>query len=310
MRGQEFADLRAFATIADQGNFSRAAAKLQVTPSALSQTIRDLEARLGVRLLNRTTRSMSLTDAGARLLAGFKPAMEQITAAVHDVSELRATPTGTVRLNLPRLAAASLVEPVLGAFHEAYPDVILELAIDDAIVDLAEGGYDVGITLGELLKKDMIAVKVGRDIHQLAVAAPDYIARHGRPETPSDLHAHRCINWRRPSSGRLYDWEFFVDGRWLAVAVEGPLIVSHRDVALQAAAQGVGVAFAYWSERWLQPLIAEGRLVPLLEQFSPPFPGWFLYYPSQRYMPAAVRVLIDFLRRTAGGEAIETVASP
>ncbi len=296
MRGHEFADLRAFATIVEQGNFSRAAVKLRMTPSALSQTIRGLEARLGVQLLNRTTRSTSMTEAGSRLLAAFKPAMEQMEAALHDVGSLRATPAGTVRLYLPRLASASLIEPVLGRFHAAYPDIVIEMTIDDAIVDIVEAGYDVGITLGELLEKDMIAVRLGDDIRQVAVASPDYIARHGRPQTPADLHAHRCINWRKPGSGKLYNWEFQADGRWFAMVVDGPLIVSHRDVALKAAAQGVGIAFTYWSDEWLRPLIENGALVPLLEDFSPPFPGWFLYYPRQRYTAPAVRALIDFLR--------------
>ncbi|MBB6250811.1 LysR family transcriptional regulator [Nitrospirillum iridis] len=299
MRGHEFADLRAFAMIAEHGNFSRAAAQLRVTPSALSQTIRDLEERLGVSLFNRTTRSTALTEAGTRLLSAFKPAMEQMEAAVQDVSSRRATPAGTVRLHLPRLAAATLVEPVLGRFHEAYPDIVLELAIDDAVVDIVQAGFDVGITLGELLAKDMVAVKLGPDLHQVAVASPDYIARHGQPRTPADLHGHRCINWRKPGSGKLYNWEFQADGRWFAVAVDGPLVVSHRDTALAAAAQGVGIAFAYWSDRWMRPLIEQGALVPLLRDYSPPFPGWYLYYPKQRYTPAPVRALAEFLRRTA-----------
>jgi DNA-binding transcriptional LysR family regulator len=300
MRGNEFADLRAFAAIAELGNFARAAAQLRISPSTLSQTIRELEDRLGVRLLNRTTRSTSLTDAGTRLLARFKPAMDEMQAAVSDVSNLSGAPSGTVRLNLPRLAATTLVEPHLGAFRDMYPDVVLELAIDDAVTDIVEAGFDVGITLGELLEKDMVAFRLGDNIRQVAVASPDYLARHGRPQTPADLHAHRCINWRKPGSGKLYNWEFETEGRWISVVVDGPLIVSHRDVALQAAAQGVGIAFAYWSDRWLRPLIEDGRLVPLLEEFSPPFPGWFLYYPKQRYAAPAIRALVDFLRRFAG----------
>lgn len=303
MRGHEFADLRAFAIIVEQGNFSKAAAKLRITPSALSQTIRDLEERLGIRLLNRTTRSTSLTDAGARLLAGFKPAMEQMEAAVHDISNLRDTPSGTVRLCLPPVASASLVEPVLGRFHETYPDIVLDLTIDNATIDIVEAGYDIGITLGELLEKDMIAVKLGGEMHRIAVASPKYIASHGRPETPADLHAHRCINWRIPGSGKLYNWEFQADGRWFTIAVDGPLIVSHRDIALRAAVQGVGIAFTYWTDHWMRPLVEEGELVPLLERFSPPFPGWFLYYPKQRYMSAAVRSVIEFLRHAAAADS-------
>ncbi|MBN8468309.1 LysR family transcriptional regulator [Corallococcus exiguus] len=297
MRGSEFADLRAFVTIAEQGSFARAAARLRISPSTLSETLRGLEERLGVRLLNRTTRSMSLTEAGTRLLARFKPAMEEMDAAVEAVRHLRDTPTGTVRLHLPRLASASLVEPLLGRFLEAYPDIVLELSIDDAATDIVAKGFDAGITLGELLEKDMIAVPLGGTLRQLAVASPDYLARHGRPRTPADLHSHRCINWRKPGGTRLYSWKFQKDGHWISVAVEGPLIVSHRDVALTAAAQGVGIAFAYWSEQWLRPLLDAGRLVPVLEEFSPPFPGWYLYYPKQRYTPAAVRALVDFLRR-------------
>ncbi|MGQ9368829.1 LysR family transcriptional regulator [Azospirillum sp. ST 5-10] len=303
MRGHEFADLRAFAVIAEQGSFARAAAQLRISPSTLSQTIRELEARLGVRLLNRTTRSLSLTEAGTRLLARFRPAMEEMEAAVEDIASLRGTPAGTVRLHLPRPACAFLVEPLLGRFRERYPDVVLELAIDDAVTDIVKAGFDAGITLGELLDKDMIAVPLGGDLRQLAVASPDYLARHGRPATPADLHGHRCINWRKPGSGKLYNWEFQQDGRWIAVAVDGPLIVSHRDVALEAAAQGVGIAFAYWSDRWLRPLIEAGRLVPVLEEFSPVFPGWHLYYPKLRHTPAAVHALIDFLRRTVGPSA-------
>lgn len=302
MRGNEYADLRAFAAVAEHGNFARAAAQLRVSPSTLSQTIRELEERLGVRLLNRTTRSTSLTEAGKRLLARFKPAMEEMHAAVADVSNLGDSPSGTVRLHLPRLAATTLVEPHLGKFRAMYPDVLLELAIDDAVTDIVESGFDVGITLGELLEKDMVAFRLGDDIRQVAVASPEYLARHGRPQTPADLHAHRCINWRKPGSGKLHNWEFQTAGRWISVVVDGPLIVSHRDVALTAAAQGVGIAFAYWSDRWLRPLIDDGRLVPLLEEFSPPFPGWFLYYPKQRYAAPAIRALVDFLRRFAGSD--------
>jgi DNA-binding transcriptional LysR family regulator len=295
MRGQDYAELRAFAAVAAEGNFSRAAAQLRMSPSALSQTIRALEERLGVRLLNRTTRSTSLTDAGSRLLGRFRPAMEAMDAAVEDVSNLSKAPSGNVRLYLPRIAATSLVEPHLGRFQATYPEVVLELVIDDAVTNIVDAGHDVGITLGELLEKDMVAVRLGGDIRQMAVASPDYIKRHGRPKTPADLHRHRCINWRKPGSGKIYAWDFHVDGRWITVAVDGPLIVSHRDTALQAATQGAGIAFTYWSDHWLKPLVDSGQLVPLLEEFSPPFPGWFLYYPKQRYAAAAVRALIDFL---------------
>lgn len=304
MRGQDFADLKAFLAIVDEGNFARAAVKLQVTPSALSQTIRGLEERLGVRLLNRTTRSTSLTEAGSRLLKSFRPAMEQMEESVSEIRNLSGKPAGLVRLNLPRLASAALVEPLLGEFHRTYPEIVLELTIDDAVIDIVKAGYDIGVTLGELLDQDMVAVKLGNDAHQLAVASPKYIARHGQPKTPADLHGHRCINWRQPGSGKIYNWEFQVDGRWISVAVDGPLIVSHRDVALKAAVQGVGIAFAYWSEIWMRPLIAKKQLIPVLEEFSPSFPGWFLYFPKQRYMSPAVRAVIDFLRDRHSGKDV------
>ncbi len=295
MRGSEFARLRAFITIVDEGNFARAAAQLRVSPSTLSQTIRELEESLGVRLLNRTTRSVAMTQAGERLLARFKPALAEMTAAVDDIRSLRETPAGMIRLQTPRTASVMLIEPLLGRFFESYPDITIDITIDDAPTDFVEAGYDICLRLGELLEQDMVAVKLGGDIRQIAVASPAYLARFGRPTTPADLHAHRCINWRWPGSKGLYNWEFADNGRWFSVAVNGPLTVSHRDTAVNAALQDVGIAF--WSEHWLRPFIADGRLVPLLEDFSPTFPGWYVCYPRQRHTPAAVRAFVDFLRR-------------
>jgi DNA-binding transcriptional LysR family regulator len=295
MRGSEFAELRAFVAVAEQGNFARAAAELRLSPSTLSQTIRELEERLGVRLLNRTTRSVSITEAGQRLLSRFKPAMEEMQAAVADARNLRDRPAGTVRLHASRSASAVLVEPRLGRFFEAYPDIILDLTIDDAVTNIVAAGFDVSIRIGELLEEDMVAVKIGDDIRQLAVASPGYIARHGAPKEPSDLHSHRCINWRWPGTSGLYNWEFAKDGRWFSVAVNGPLIVSHRDAAVIAAVQGVGIAF--WGEYAVRPYIDAGQLVPLLEEFSPAFPGWHLCYPKQRHTSAPVRAFVDFFRR-------------
>jgi DNA-binding transcriptional LysR family regulator len=294
MRGTEFAELRAFAAVAEQGNFARAAARLRLSPSSLSQIIRGLEARIGVRLLNRTTRSLSLTPAGERLLTRFKPAMAEMAAAVEDARALQGRPAGVVRLHSSRSAARQFVEPVLGRFHAAYPDIVLDLTVDDAVTNIVEGGYDAGMRLGELLDNDMVALKLGGEIRQIAVASPAYLAQHGTPLRPAELLNHRCINWRQPGSRGLYNWEFFEDGRWIAVAVNGPLIVSHREYAVEAALQGVGIGL--WSEHQLRPLIETGRLVPLLEAFSAPFPGWYLYYPKQRYMPTALRAFIDFMR--------------
>jgi DNA-binding transcriptional LysR family regulator len=299
MRGSDYAELRAFVAVVAHGNFARAAAGLRISASTLSQTIRELEARLGVRLLNRTTRSVSLTNAGARLHARFKPAMAEMEAAVQDVVNLRDTPAGTLRVHMSRIPAATYLEPILGRFHEAYPDIILDVTIDEAVTDIVEAGYDVGIRLGEFLEADMVAVKLGGEQRQLVVASPDYIARHGQPETPADLLHHRCINWRQPGSANCYKWEFLKDGQWSSVAVNGPLVVSQRDMAVAAAVQGVGIAF--WAEQRVRPLIAEGKLVSLLEEWCGTFPGWFLYYPKQRCTPLSVLAFVDFLRRSNFG---------
>ncbi|SDA88924.1 LysR family transcriptional regulator [Mesorhizobium qingshengii] len=299
MRGSDYAELKAFATVVTHGSFARAAEELRISASTLSQTIRQLEARLGLRLLNRTTRSLSLTDAGARLLARFAPAMAEMEAAVDDAVALRDTPAGVLRVHMPSVAAATYLEPVLGHFHEAWPDIVLDVTIDDAAIDIVEAGYDVGARLGEFLEADMVAVALGGKQRQLAVASPDYIARHGSPSAPADLLQHRCINWRRPGSSGPYKWEFAREGQWLSVAVNGPLVVSSRDMAIAAAVQGVGIAF--WAEDLVRPLIEAGKLVPLLDDWCATFPGWFLCYQKQRQTPPAVRAFVDFLRHADAG---------
>jgi len=298
MRGSDYAQLKAFGRVVAHGNFARAAGELGLSPSTLSQMIRALEARLGVRLLNRTTRSLSLTDAGERLHARFAPAMAEMEAALAEAAGAAGNPAGTLRVHLPGIAAATFLEPLLGRFYEAYPAIVLDLTIDEVAVDLVKEGYDVGARLGEFLEADMVAVKLGGEQRQLAVASPGYIARHGRPLVPANLLVHRCINWRRPGQAGLYKWEFAQDGRWFSVAVEGPLIVSQRAMALSAAVQGVGIAF--WAEELVRPLIEAGRLVPLLEDWCAPFPGWYLCYPRQSHTPPALRAFVDFLRRAAG----------
>jgi DNA-binding transcriptional LysR family regulator len=296
MRGSDYAELRAFVMIVEHGNFARAAAQLRISPSTLSQTIRKLEERLGVRLLNRTTRSVSLTDAGTRLLSRLKPALDEMDAAIDDVNEMRNAPAGTLRLHAPRQAAAVFIEPFLGQFHEAFPHIVLDVTLDDTMINIVEAGFDMGIRLGETLEHDMVAVELGGNLREIAVASPAYLATHGHPGTPSDLHAHHCINWRQPRSGALYNWRFNKNREWFEVSVKGPLIVSHRDLALSAAVQGVGIAFGI--SRRAQSLIEQGKLVSLLEEWCPPFPGWHLYYPKQRYTPATVRALVGFLRHS------------
>lgn len=305
MRGSDYAQLKAFVTVVAQGNFARAAAELRVSPSTLSQTIRELESRLGVRLLNRTTRSLSLTDAGKRLHGRFKPAMIEMEAAVEDVMSLRDRPAGVLRVHIPSAPAAAYLEPVLGQFHVTYPDIVLDVTVEDSVPNIVEAGYDVGVRPGDSLEADMVAVKLRGEQRQLVVCSPSYIARHGRPKEPADLLRHRCINWRQPGGTGLYKWEFVKDGRWFSVAVNGPLVVSQRDMAVAAAVQGVGLAFR--GEELLRPLIDQGKLVPLLEEWCGTFPGWYLCYPKQRYISPNVRAFVHLLRRSTDRRPRATV---
>lgn len=297
MRGSEFAELTAFAAVAEHKSFSRAAEHLRVSPSALSQTIRQLEERLGARLLNRTTRSVGLSEAGERLLARIVPAISDLDAAVTEVRELRDTPSGMLRINAPRIAAVQFLAPLLGAFHVAYPDIILDIVVEDALEDIVAGRFDAGIRLGESLAKDMVAVKLSGELEMAAVASPEYFARHGVPKTPQELHEHRCINWRWHSNRSLYLWEFEKDGEELEVAVEGPLIVNDTELFLRGALDGVGIAYMF--DEQVRPWIKAGKLQRVLTDWAPRFPGFYLYYPSRRQVPAPLRAFIEFIRRPA-----------
>lgn len=293
MRGTDFANLNAFAAVAEHRSFVRAAAHLGITPSALSQTIRQLEERLGVRLLNRTTRSVAPTTAGERLYQRLRPAVDELDAAVAEAASTRERPAGMLRINAPRTAAIRLIAPRLGRFHRDNPGVILDVTVDDALTDIVAGRFDAGIRLGELLEKDMIAVRLTGELEMMAVASPDYLARHGTPETPDELHNHACLNWRWPTDGSLYRWEFEEDGREFEIAVHGPIIANDIEVVLQAALQGLGIAYA--SHEWMEGWLKEGKLVRVLERYSPKFPGVYLYHPSRRQQPPALRAFIDCL---------------
>ena len=297
MRATGNTDLRAFVAVAEQGNFSKAAERLGLSPSSLSQIIRTFEDRLGVRLIHRTTRSVSLTEAGERLLLRIRPALAELDAALSDVGHFRDRPAGIVRVRCLRHAFRTYVAPILAAFHAAYPDIKLDILVDDAIVDLVAGGFDVGFTLGEVLEKDMVGVRLGGDMRQIAVASPEYVARHDRPETPKGLHGHKCLRWRWSGRTTPYNWEFFKDGAWFEVEVDGPLILSEQTMAVDAAVQGMGIAF--WIEQELKLLIEQGKLVPLLEEYSAPFPGFYICYPQQRQMAPALRAFIDFVKANA-----------
>ncbi|MGK9166919.1 LysR family transcriptional regulator [Inquilinus limosus] len=295
MRGSDFAELKAFAAVAEAASFSRAARHLGVSPSALSQTLRGLEERLGVRLLNRTTRSVGPTEAGERLLDRLRPLFAEFDQAVQEVNRFRDTPAGRLRINVPRLAASHFVGPMLGRFHKEHPGVELEVVVDDTITDIVASRFDAGIRLGETLERDMVAVPLTSEMELAAVATPEYLAAHGVPETPADLGRHRCIRFRWPGGGDLYRWEFECDGRGFDVAVEGPLVVNDTSLMLQAALGGVGIA--YMLDCQVRPDVEAGRLQRVLQDWSPRFPGFHLYHPSRRQMPPALRAFIEALRR-------------
>lgn len=302
MRGSEFADLKAFAAIAEHGSFARAAAHLGVSPSALSQTIRGLETRLGARLLNRTTRSVAPSEAGSRLLERLRPAMAEFDAAVNDVKAARGTPAGLLRINCPRTAAIHVLGPLTGPFLKAYPEITLDIMTEERLVDIVAARFDAGIRLGEKVEQDMIAVKLGGDLEMLVVGAPAYFERHGKPKSPRDLKGHRCINTRWPTDGSLYRWEFERGTEKLEAAVTGPLIVNEPEIGVQAAVEGVGLAFLFRYQ--VQAQLSAGNLVRVLKEWSPPFPGFYLYYPGRRQMPPALRAFIDFVTVQRGRRAV------
>jgi len=290
MRGSEFADLRSFAAIVEHGSFARAAANL-------GQTIRGLETRLGVRLLNRTTRSVAPTDAGTRLLERLQPAMAEFDAAVADLKATRGTPSGLLRINCPRTAAIHVLRPLIGPFLKAYPEITLDIVTEEKLVDIVATRFDACIRLGEKVEQDMVAVKLGGELEMLVVGSPDYFAQHGKPKSPRDLKAHRCLNTRWPTDGSLYRWEFERGAEELEAAVTGPLIVNEPELAVQAAVDGVGLAFLFRYQ--VQAALAAGKLVAVLKEWTPPFPGFYLYYPSRRQMPPALRAFVDFIGRPA-----------
>lgn len=293
MRGSEFAELKAFAAIVERASFARAAAALGLSPSALSQTIRQLETRLGQRLLNRTTRSVAPTQAGARLYEQLAPLLQSLSAAVAEASATGQM-GGVLRINTLGMAARQLIAPRLDRFHRTHPTVGLDIVVDDALGDIVAGRFDAGIRVGGRLEKDMVAVRLTPDIRMVAVASPDYVSRHGAPTTPQDLHHHACINWRLEADGRPYRWEFERRRERLEIAVTGPLVTNDAGLGLSAALQGLGIAYAFDQES-VATLLADGRLVQVLADWSITRPGLFLYHPSRRHMPAPLRAFIDCL---------------
>jgi DNA-binding transcriptional LysR family regulator len=296
MRKLGFTEMNAFVAIAERSSFAKAAVHLGMSRSALSETIRGLEDKLGVRLLNRTTRSVALTEVGERLLAELRPALESFEAAVESINVFRDKPAGHLRLTVPRPAARMVIEPILARFLAAYPAISLEIITDSALTDIVRDRFDAGIRPGHRLEQDMIAVRVGEDARPTVVASLEYLARHSRPKVPADLQAHNCIR-QRFASGAIAHWAFEKRGKGLEVVVKGSLIVSDGDLALRAALDGVGIARLPITS--VDAHIAQTRLVPLLEDWTPSSVGFFLYYPSRRQTPAALQAFLDFLKASA-----------
>jgi DNA-binding transcriptional LysR family regulator len=287
-------DLVAFVAVARERSFTKAAAKLGVSQSALSHTIRALETRLGIRLLTRTTRSVSPTEAGERLLHTVAPRLEEIDAELAALSELRDKPAGTIRLTAAEYALDTLLWPKLAKFLRGYPDIKVEIVVDNGLTDIVAQRFDAGVRAGEQVAKDMIAVRIGPDMRMAVVAAPAYFKTRPEPKKPQDLIGHNCINLRLPTHGGLYAWEFAKGARELKVRVEGQLVFNGTFQMLNAALSGFGLA--YVPEGLAQPHLAKGRLKRVLEDWCPPYAGFHLYYPSRRQSSAAFALLVEALR--------------
>ena len=300
----------AFARVAQHASFTRAAAELGVSPSALSQTVRALETKLGMRLLNRTTRRVGVTEAGAQFLQRVLPALEQLGAAFSELDELRGKPAGTLRINLPRMAMATLLAPMLGEFCRAYPEICLDLTADDRFVDLVGEGYDAGIRLGESVERDMVAIRLTPQITWSVVGAPSYFAKTGRPKTPEELVHHQAIRYRFLSSQTLHRWGFKRGKRKFLVDVRGGLIVNDRALLIDCAVKGLGLG--YVSDREVQSHVAAGRLEPLLRSYIPDDAGLYLYFPEHSQTQLKLRMFIDMVRKmTAQSLGVKTgYASP
>ncbi|VVE88632.1 LysR family transcriptional regulator [Pandoraea bronchicola] len=297
MARSNLSDITAFLAVAHEGSFTKAAAKLGVSQSALSQTIRNLEARLGLRLLARTTRNVSPTEAGERLIQAVGPRLEEVEAELAALTAMRDKPAGTVRIAAGEHAAELLLWPAIERLLPDYPDIKIEIVIDNGLTDIVEQRLDAGVRLGESVAKDMIAVRIGPDVRMAVVGTTDYFAKHPKPKTPQDLTAHNCINIRLPTAGGLYAWEFEKEGRELRVRVEGQLVFNTATMATKAALAGAGLAFV--PEERVLSHIQRGELTRVLSDWCQPFSGFHLYYPSRRQPTPAFVVLANALRQGA-----------
>ncbi|MDA5523810.1 LysR family transcriptional regulator [Yersinia kristensenii] len=294
MLKENFNDLISFLMVARERSFTKAAAKLGVSQSALSHSIRGLEERLELRLLTRTTRSVAPTEAGERLANSLEPRFAEIESELDALSEMRARPAGNIRVTAGEHAVDSVLWPVLKSFLAEYADIKVEITVDNSLTDIVTGRFDAGIRLGEQVAKDMVAVRIGPDMSMAVVGSPSYLAKYGVPTTPADLQDHRCINMRLPTMGDLYAWEFEKEGRELKVRVEGQLTFNSLRQRIDAAMIGFGLTMV--PEDAVRAEIASGNLVRVLEEWCEPFPGYYLYYPSRRQHTTAFSLFVDALR--------------
>jgi DNA-binding transcriptional LysR family regulator len=294
MRREQLGELMAYAAVAEERSFTRAAAKLGMTQSSLSHLVRRLEASLGVRLLSRTTRSVAPTEAGERLLRTLRPALDDIDHEIASLSELRDKPAGSIRITTAEHAAQTILLPFLAQFLPRYPDIKVEIAIDYSLTDVVAERFDAGIRLGEQVAKDMVAVRIGPPIRMAAVGSPALFSGGRLPKVPQDLAGHRCVNLRLPTAGGLYAWEFAKGGRDVKVRVDGQLTVNDITMALRAALNGLGIA--YLPDDLVREDVEAGRLVRVLSDWCPPFPGYHLNYPSRRQLMPAFALLVEALR--------------
>ncbi|MFC5521081.1 LysR family transcriptional regulator [Polaromonas jejuensis] len=295
MKLNQMDGLMAFWKVAEHRGFTAAAAELEVSPSALSQAIRQLEARLGVRLLNRTTRSVSLTEAGEAYLARIGPALGQVVEAGEELNVLQGRPAGTLRLNAARISTAMVLRPLLAGFLQENPHVQLELTNDEGFVDIVEKGFDAGVRMGESVHRDMVAVPLGGPVTVAVVASPEYLRRFPAPRHPDELVRHNCVRFRFAATGAIYKWEFQVNDRLVEYEVKGSLTISDTLFSVDAALEGVGLAYTF--EQLALPHIRAKRLKRVLTSFSPTFPGFYLYYPSRHDQPTKLKALIEYTRR-------------
>lgn len=303
MRSSEFAELKAFATIAEQGSFVRAAAILAISPSTLSQTLRRLEERLAIRLINRTTRSLSLTEAGQKMMQHLQPALSGLELAVSDAQNCGQSPAGLLRLNVAKVAALSILSPLLAGFLRSYPLIKVEIVTEDGLSDIVATQCDAGIRLGENLHQNMTAICLSQTFKLKVVASPDYLKQHGWPKQPQDLQHHQCLNYKRPSDGSVYRWEFIRNGKIFDVAVEGQLLVDEPAILTRVVRDGAGIACLLDEE--VDSWIASGELVQLLTDWTPVFPGFYLYYSGGAPLSAPLRAFVDYLklhRQRSGSE--------